>query len=66
MNPEEFFIPADETIDGIEVVGENDSYVGLVQTLSSYTYSRKCPVVVDKINSSNSFEEILAKVNQIF
>ena len=58
VNPEEFFIPADETIDGIEVVGEKDSYVGLVQTVSSYTYSRKCPVVVDKINSGNPFEKI--------
>ena len=80
VNPEEFFIPADETVDdnfypeqgdivlhsgkkmlvlsryevnkkysffvgidlvdeaadGIEVVGEKDSYVGLVQTVSSY------------------------------
>ena len=66
VNPEEFFIPADETTDGIEVVGEKDSYVGLVQTVSSYTYSRKCPVVVDKINSGNPFEEILVKFNQIF
>lgn len=110
VNPEEFFIPADETIDGkfypeqgdivlhsgkkmlvlsryevnkkysffvgidlvdettddIEVVGEKDSYVGFVQTVSSYAYSRKCPVVVDKINSGNPFEEILAKFNQIF
>ena len=65
VNPEEFFIPADETTDGIEVVGEKDSYVGLVQTVSSYAYSRKCPVVVDKINSGNPFEEILAKFNQI-
>ena len=38
VNPEEFFIPADETTDGIEVVGEKDSYVGLVQTVSSYAY----------------------------
>lgn len=30
VNLEEFFIPADETTDGIEVVGEKDSYVGLV------------------------------------
>ena len=66
VNPEEFFIPADETTDGIEVVGEKDSYVGLVQTVSSYAYRRKCPVVVDKINSGNPFEEILAKFNQIF
>ena len=66
VNLEEFFIPADETTDGIEVVGEKDSYVGLVQTVSSYAYSRKCPVVVDKINSGNPFEEILAKFNQIF
>ena len=51
VNPEEFFIPV---------------YVGLVQTVSSYAYSRKCPVVVDKINSGNPFEEILAKFNQIF
>ena len=41
VNPEEFFIPADETTDGIEVVGEKDSYVGLVQTVSSYAYRRK-------------------------
>ncbi|SJZ66955.1 hypothetical protein SAMN02745152_00875 [Treponema berlinense] len=66
VNSEEFFIPADETTDGIEIVGEKDSYVGLVQTVSSYTYSRKCPVVVDKINSGNPFEKILAKFNQIF
>ena len=44
----------DETVDGIKVVGEKDDYVGLVQTVSSYTYSRKCPVVIDKINSGNS------------
>ena len=56
----------DGTADGIEVVGEKDSYVGFVQTVSSYSYSRKCPVVIDKINSSNPFEEILAKFNQIF
>ena len=66
VNPEEFFIPADETTDGIEVVGEKDSYVGLVQTVSPYAYSRKCPVVVDKINSGNPFEEILVKFNQFF
>ena len=30
VNLEEFFIPVDETTDGIEVVGEKDSYVGLV------------------------------------
>lgn len=30
VNPEEFFIPVDETADGIEVVGEKDSYVELV------------------------------------
>ena len=56
VNPEEFFIPADEKY----------SYVGLVQTVSSYSYSRKCPVVIDKIKSGNPFEEILAKFNQIF
>ena len=56
----------DEAADGIEVVGEKDSYVGLVQTVFSYTYSRKCHVVVDKINSGDPFEEILAKFNQIF
>ena len=66
VNPEEFFILADETTDGIEIVGEKDSYVGLVQTVSSYAYRRKCPVVVDKINSSNPFEEILVKFKQIF
>ena len=38
VNPGEFFIPADETTDGIEIVGEKDSYVGLVQTVSSYAY----------------------------
>lgn len=38
VNLEELFIPADETPDGIEVVGEKDSYVGLVQTVSSYAY----------------------------
>lgn len=110
VNPEEFFIPADETVDvkfypeqgdivlhsgkkmlvlskydvnkkysffvgidlideaadGIEVVGEKESYIGLVQTVSSYNYSRKCPVVIDKINSGNSIEEIVVKFNQIF
>ena len=55
----------DETTDGIEIVGEKDSYVGLVQIVSSYAYSRKCPVVVDKIKPGNPFEEILAKFNQI-
>ena len=56
----------DGAADGIEVVGEKDSYIGLVQTVSSYNYSRKCPVVIDKINSGNSIEEILIKFNQIF
>ena len=56
----------DEAADGIKVVGEKDSYIGLVQTVSSYNYSRKCPVVIDKINSGNSIEEILVKFNQIF
>ena len=56
----------DEAADGIEVMGEKDSYIGLVQTVSSYNYSRKCPVVIDKINSVNSIEEILVKFNQIF
>ena len=56
----------DGSTDGIEVVGEKDSYVGLIETVSSYNYSRKCPVVIDKINSVNSIEEILVKFNQIF
>lgn len=56
----------DGTVEGIEVMGEKDSYIGLVQTVSSYTYSIKCPVVIDKINSGNSLEEILAKFNQTF
>lgn len=56
----------DGTTDCIEVVDKKDSYVGLVQTVSSYNYSRKCPVVIDKINSGNSIEEILVKFNQIF
>ena len=64
-----FFVGFDlvnETTDCIEVVGEKESYIGLVQTVSSYNYSRKCPVVIDKINSVNSIEEILVKFNQIF
>lgn len=64
-----FFVGIDlveGTVDGIEIMGEKDSYVGLVQTVSSYTYSRKCPVLIDKINSGNPFEKILAKFNQIF
>ena len=64
-----FFVGIDlveRTVDGIEVVGEKDSYIGLVQTVSSYTYSRKCPVVVDMISYGNHLEEILAKSNQIF
>ena len=32
VNPEEFFIPADETIDGIEVVGEKDVTVKKITT----------------------------------
>ena len=56
----------DEAADGIEVVEEKDNYVGLVQTVSSYSYGKKCPVVIDKINSGNSIEEILVKFNQIF
>lgn len=56
----------DGAADGIEIAGEKDSYVGLVQTVSSYAYNRKCPVVVDKINPGNSFKEILAKFNKIF
>ena len=65
VNPEEFFIPVDETTDGIEVVGEKDSYVGLVQTVSSYTYSRKCPVVIDKVKTKK-IDEILKEFSQIF
>lgn len=64
VNPEEFFIPADETTDGIEVVGEKDSYVGLVQTVSYYAYIIKCPVVIGKINSGNPFEKILANLTK--
>lgn len=56
----------DGTTDGIEVVDKKDSYVGLVQTVFSYSYSRKCPVVIDKMNSGDPFEKILAKFNQIF
>ena len=56
----------DEAADGIEVVGERESEIGLVETVSSYNYSRKCPVVIDKINSGNSIEEILVNFNQIF
>lgn len=109
VNPEEFFIPADETVDGkfypeqgdivfhsgkkmlvlsnydvnkkysffvgidvvdgaadgIEIAGEKDSYIGLVQTVSSYTYSRKCPVVVDKV-TAEIMENILKKFNLLF
>ena len=64
-----FFVGIDlveGTVDGIEVMGEKDSYVGLVQTVSSYMYSRKCPVVIDMIRYGNYLEEILAKFNQIF
>lgn len=57
---------ADEAVDGIMVVGEKYDYVGLVQTVSSYIYSRKCSVVIDMISSGNHLEEILAKSNQIF
>ena len=32
----------DEAADGIKVVDKKDSYVGLVQTVSSYAYRRKC------------------------
>ena len=45
----------DETADCIEVVDKKDSYVGLIETVFSYIYSRKCSVVVDKINSGNPF-----------
>ena len=41
INPEQLFIPADETTDGIEVVGEKDSYVGLVQTKMRYLVNTK-------------------------
>ena len=64
VNPEEFFIPADETTDGIEVVGEKDSYVELVQTVSYYAYSIKCSVVIEKIKSGNPFEEILENLTK--
>lgn len=54
----------DGTVEGIEVVGEKDSYVGLVQTVSSYTYSRKCPVVVDKVGREHT-KKVLREYNEI-
>jgi len=109
VNPEEFFIPADESVDGkfypeqgdivlhagkkllvlskyevnkkysffmgielidgnvegVEVMGEKDSYVGLVQTVSSYAYSRKCPVVVDNV-VNGGMEYVLRDFNLLF
>lgn len=54
----------DETVDGIEVVGEKDSYVGLVQTVSSYIYSRKWLVVVDKVGREHT-KKVLREYNEI-
>ena len=54
------------TVYGIGVAGKKNSYVELIQTMSYYAYSIKCPIVIDKINSGNPFEEILAKSNWIF
>lgn len=56
---------ADDAVDGIKVLGEKDNYVGLVQTVSSYTYSRKCPVVIDKVKTKK-IDEILKELSQIF
>lgn len=97
VNPEEFFIPADESVDGkfypeqgdivlhagkkllvlskyeinkkysffmgielvneggegIKLEGAKEKYIGLPQSLTSYTYNRKCPIVVDKTKTEN-------------
>lgn len=104
INPEEFFVPADESIDGrfypeqgdivmfsgrkmlvlskyevnkkysffvgidvvsessegVEIAGVKDSYVGLIQTVSSFFYSRKCPVAIDKVQDDN-VKEVLTE-----
>lgn len=109
VNPEEFFIPADETIDdkfyseqgdivlhsgkkllvlskyevnkkynffvgielvenvveGVKVSGNDRDWYGLLQTVTSCPYNRKCPVFVDKI-LSDDFGKILTKLNLFF
>lgn len=45
-------------------MGEKDSYVGLVQTVSSYTYRRKCPVVIDKVGREHT-KKVLREYNEI-
>ena len=110
VNPEEFFIPADETVDGklypeqgdivlhsgkkilvlskyevnkkysffvgielvenetggVEVPASNGKWNGLLLSVTSCPYNRKCPVLVDKVNSGNLFEKILPEFNEMF
>ena len=47
----------EEGPEGIEVTGDKEKYLGLVQTMTSCTYNRKCPVVIDKAKS-----EVLKKI----
>lgn len=109
VNPEEFFIPADESVDGkfypeqgdivlysgkkllvlskyevnkkfsffmgielmdgvgegIELEGAKEKYICLPQKLTSYTYNRKCPVVVDKIKTG-SVRLVISHCNLFF
>lgn len=42
-----------EAGEGIELDGAKEKYIGLPQSLTSYTYNRKCPIVVDKTKTEN-------------
>jgi len=109
VNPEEFFIPADETVDGkfypeqgdivlhsgkkmlvlskyevnkkysffvgielvenvvegVKVSGNDRDWYGLLQTVTSCPYNRKCPLLVDKI-LSGEFDKIFTELNLFF
>lgn len=51
--------------EGIELEGAKEKYICLPQKLTSYTYNRKCPVVVDKIKTG-SVRLVISHCNLFF
>ena len=35
--------------DGIKIIANNNEWVGLIQTVTSYKFNRKCPIAVGKV-----------------
>lgn len=51
--------------EGIELEGAKEKYICLPQKLTSYTYNRKCPVVVDKLKTG-SVRLVISHCNLFF